>query len=216
MGLSMRDLIIIGAGGLGCEVAWTVERINAAAGAPVWNILGFADDDPDRTSSSFAGYPMLGDPAAALAERPDAALFVAIGNNQTRAKVVARFADREFPILVDPTAQVAPSVTLRKGAYVAAQAVVSVGSDLGAFVIVNARAGVGHDCLVGDYSSVCPGVSLSGHTTLGAFVLMGTNSCTVPGISIGEGATVSAGTPALRNVAAGTTLSPFGTLKNLI
>ena len=211
MGLSMRDLIIIGAGGLGCEVAWTVERINTAAGAPVWNVLGFADDDPDRTSSSFAG-----DPSTALSERPDAAVFVAIGNNQTRAKVVARFSDREFPILVDPTAQVAPSVTLRKGAYVAAQAVVSVGSDLGAFVIVNARAGVGHDCLVGDYSSVCPGVSLSGHTTLGAFVLMGTNSCTVPGISIGEGATVSAGTPALRNVSAGTTLSPFGTLKNLI
>lgn len=209
----MKDLIIIGAGGLGCEVAWTIERINAAAEKPIWNLLGFADDDPDRTSSSFAGYPLLGDPAAALADNPEASVFVAIGNNATRAKVVDRFADRDFPALVDPTAQVASSVTLRKGAYVAAQSVVSVGTDLGAFVIVNARAGVGHDCLVGDFSSICPGVSLSGHTTLGRLVLMGTNSCTVPGVRIGEGATVSAGTPAYRNVAAGTTLSPFGTLK---
>ena len=212
----MKDLVIIGAGGLGCEAAWTVERINAAAGEPVWNILGFADDDPDRTSSSFAGYPMLGDPTHVLSAHPEAAVFVAIGNNEIRSRVVGRFPDRAYPALIDPTAQVAPTATIRKGDYIAAQAVVSVGTDLGSFVIVNARAGVGHDCLVGDYSSICPGVSLSGHTTLGPFVLMGTNSCTVPGVTIGARAIVSAGVPALRNVAEGTTLSPFGTLKNLI
>ena len=35
----MRDLIIIGAGGFGREVAWLVERINKKS--IVWNLIGF-------------------------------------------------------------------------------------------------------------------------------------------------------------------------------
>ena len=42
---------------------------------------------------------------------------------------------------------------------------------------------------------------------------MGTNSCTAPGMSVGKGATVACGTPVLKNVEPGATLSPFGTLK---
>lgn len=208
-----KDIVIIGAGGLGSEVAWTIERINAAAGEPVWRIVGFADDDSDRNASTFAGYPLLGSPSIALKRNPEASVFVAIGENSVRARIVGRFPDREFPPIVDPSALVAPSATLRKGDFIAAGAVVSTGVDLGSFVIVNARAGVGHDSLVGDYSNLCPGVSLSGHTTLGLFVLMGTNSCTLPGVVVGEGAIVAAGTSAFRNVEPGTTLSPFGTLK---
>ena len=38
----MKDLIIIGSGGLGRESVWTAERINAVN--PEWNILGFIDE----------------------------------------------------------------------------------------------------------------------------------------------------------------------------
>jgi tetrahydrodipicolinate N-succinyltransferase len=43
-------------------------------------------------------------------------------------------------------------------------------------------------------------------------VLMGTNSCTIPGVSVGDGATIAPGTPVFINVKAGDTLSPFGFL----
>src|SRR5574344_655578 len=88
------------------------------------------------------------------------------------------------------------------------------GTDIGKFVIINARAGVGHDSKVGDFSNVCPGVSLSGHTELADHVFMGTNSCTAPNMKVGSRATVACGTPVLKDVEPGTTLSPFGTLKN--
>ena len=42
---------------------------------------------------------------------------------------------------------------------------------------------------------------------------MGTNSCTAPGRKVGDGATVACGTPVLKDVEPGSTLSPFGTLK---
>ena len=115
--------------------------------------------------------------------------------------------------MIDPSAQVSPTTEFKHGTYIACEAVVSVGTEIGKFVIINARAGVGHDSVVGDFSNVAPGVSLSGHTTLGQDVFMGTNSCTAPGRKVGDGATVACGTPVLKDVEPGSTLSPFGTLK---
>ena len=209
----MRDLFIVGAGGLGREAAWTVERINAASQQPLWRLIGFADDDPAKATGNFEGYPMLGSGEKAAKDHPGASVFIAIGDNAIRRKVYAQLRGHDFPAMIDPSAQVSPTTEFKHGTYIACEAVVSVGTEIGKFVIINARAGVGHDSVVGDFSNVAPGVSLSGHTTLGQDVFMGTNSCTAPGRKVGDGATVACGTPVLKDVEPGSTLSPFGTLK---
>ena len=209
----MRDLFIVGAGGFGREAVWTVERINKAAQQPLWNVIGFADDAPGKASGNFEGYPLLGTPEKASKDNPGASVFIAVGDNKVRRQIYARLRGHDFPALIDPSAQVSPTTEFKPGTYIAVEAVVSVGTEIGKFVIINARAGVGHDSLVGDFANIAPGVSLSGHTRIGTDVFMGTNSCTAPGMSVGDGATVACGTPVLKNVAPGATLSPFGTLK---
>lgn len=210
----MRNLFIVGAGGFGREAVWTLERINASQQQPIWNIIGFADDDPAKASGNFEGYPLLGSVETASKDHPGASVFIAIGDNAIRRKVYRQLRGHDFPALIDPSAQVSPTTEFKHGTFIACEAVVSVGTEIGKFVIINARAGVGHDSTVGDFSNIAPGVSLSGHTTIGEDVMMGTNSCTAPGMTVGDGATVVCGTPVLKNVAAGATLSPFGTLKS--
>lgn len=209
----MRDLFIVGAGGFGREAVWTVERINSAAKQPLWRVVGFADDDPARETGNFEGYPLLGSCEKASRDFPGASVFVAIGDNAVRERIYRQLRGHDFPAFVDPSAQVSPTTEFRHGTFIAPEAVVSVGAEIGKFVIINARAGVGHDSTVGDFSNIAPGVSLSGHTTIGDHVFMGTNSCTAPGMTVGSGATVACGTPVLKNVAPGAVLSPFGTLK---
>lgn len=209
----MRDLFIVGAGGFGREAVWTVERINAASQQPTWRVIGFADDDPKKATGNFEGYPMLGSIEKASKDHPGASVFIAIGDNATRRAIYAKLRGHDFPALIDPSAQVSPTTEFKHGTFIAPEAVVSVGTDIGKFVIINARAGVGHDTQVGDFVNVAPGVSLSGHTTLEDDVFMGTNSCTAPGMIVGKGAVVACGTPVMKNVEAGATLSPFGTLK---
>ena len=210
----MRNLFLVGAGGFGREAVWTLERINASQQQPIWNIIGFADDDPAKSSGNFEGYPLLGSVETASKDHPGASVFIAIGDNAIRRKVYRQLRGHDFPALIDPSAQVSPTTEFKHGTFIACEAVVSVGTEIGKFVIINVRAGVGHDSTVGDFSNIAPGVSLSGHTTIGEDVMMGTNSCTAPGMTVGDGATVVCGTPVLKNVAAGATLSPFGTLKS--
>lgn len=209
----MRDLFIVGAGGFGREAVWTVERINNASQQPLWNVIGFADDDPAKAEGNFEGYPMLGSVEKASKDHPGASVFIAVGSNKIRADIYRRLRGHDFPAFIDPSAQVSPTTEFKHGTFIAPEAVVSVGTDIGKFVIINARAGVGHDSKVGDFANIAPGVSLSGHTTIGVSVFMGTNSCTAPGMTVGDGATVACGTPVLKDVEPGTTLSPFGTLK---
>ena len=209
----MRDLFIVGAGGFGREAVWTVERINKASQQPQWNVIGFADDDPEKASGNFEGYPMLGSCEQASKDHPGASVFVAIGDNRIRRDIYRRLRGHDFPAFIDPSAQVSPTTEFRHGTYIACEAVVSVGTEIGKFVIINARAGIGHDSKVGDFANIAPGVSLSGHTVIGEDVFMGTNSCTAPGMTVGAGATVACGTPVLKDVEPGTTLSPFGSLK---
>ena len=209
----MRDLFIVGAGGFGREAVWTVERINKAAQQPIWNVIGFADDDPKKASGNFEGYPLLGSVEKTARDFPGASVFIAVGNNEIRRKLYAELRGFDFPALIDPSAQVSPTTDFKHGTFIAVEAVVSVGTEIGKFVIINARAGVGHDSKVGDFANIAPGVSLSGHTEIGEDVFMGTNSCTAPGMKVGAGAVVACGTPVLKNVEPNTTLSPFGSLK---
>ncbi len=209
----MRDLFIVGAGGFGREAVWTVERINASSASPVWNVIGFADDDPAKETGNFEGYPMLGPVERVSKDHPGSSVLIAIGDNAVRREIYAKLRGHDFPTFIDPSAQVSPTADFQHGVFVAPGAIVSVGTVIGKFAIINARSGVGHDSTVGDFSNIAPGVSVSGHTQIGCGVFMGTNSCTAPGMKIGDGAVVACGTPVLKNIEAGSVLSPFGTLK---
>ena len=207
----MRDIFIVGAGGFGREVAWTLARINAIK--PTWNILGFADDAPQKASGMLEGHPLLGTADYASENLPGAAVFIAIGDNAIREKVYRQLHGHDFPAIVDPSATLAPTAELRHGVFIGPQAVVSVGAELGKFVIVNARAGVGHDSKIDDFAQICPGATLSGNTRIGVHALIGSNASTVPSVIIGDHAKIAAGLPVYRNVPSGATLSPFGTFR---
>ena len=206
-----REIMIVGAGGFGREIAWTIERINDVN--PVWELLGFADDAPGLATGTLEGYPLLGPVAQASRDHPGAAVFIAIGDNDVRERLYRQLRGHDFPALIDPSADVAPTAEMRHGVFVGPRAVVSVGAELGKFVIVNARAGVGHDSRIGDFAQICPGATLSGHTTVGDHALVASNACTVPGVSIGARTQLAAGMPVYRNLGDGETLSPFGVFK---
>ncbi len=196
----MRKIVILGAGGFGREVAWVVERINAAR--PTYDLLGFCDDAEDKREGTCGTYPLLGPISLVKARFVTVGFFCAIGNNRARQAVTLRAvaAGLEPVTLVDPTAAIAPGVEIGKGSYVGIGSIVSVGAKTGEGVLINHQVCVGHDVTLGDYVQLCPGVCVSGGCTVGEGVLFGTLAGTIPRKKIGAWSTVGAGTMALRDV----------------
>lgn len=105
---------------------------------------------------------------------------------------------------VHPTAYVAHSATVGAGGQVLAGAVVGAEARLGIECIVNTRAGVDHECVLGDGVHVGPGATLAGCVRVGDRAFIGAGAVVLPRVWIGADAVVGAGAVVTRNVAEGT------------
>src|SRR4051812_14780318 len=103
----LRDLIILGGGVHGAEMAEIVERVNRAA--PTWNLLGFVSPIEAQVGTTRKGVPVLGGPAA-LAAYPEALLVC--DNEWPRDVPVAR---GRLISLIDPSTFVSRTVRIGTG-----------------------------------------------------------------------------------------------------
>jgi sugar O-acyltransferase (sialic acid O-acetyltransferase NeuD family) len=198
----VRDLIIIGAGGYGREVCQVVEDLG-----PDWNVLGFLDDREELHGGTIRELPVLGAVDAAR-EHHAAAIVVAVGSPAGRRAVAERLGDlpdERFPVLVHPRAWIGNRVEVGAGTVVLAGAAVSTDIRVGRFACLNKNCIVGHDAVIGDFTTISPGASISGFVTLGEGCDVGANSVVVQGHSVGAGTVVGAGAVVTSDLPAGVT-----------
>ena len=201
-----RQLVIIGAGGVGREVLDVVEAVNlapASTGGGRFDVVGFLDDaEPELDLMPVDGVPHLG-PVASLSELPDDVGYViGIADTVVRGEIdaVGQSSGRWSPVLVHPTASLGRSVELGPGSVVFAQASLTNHIRLGRGVQVHPGATIGHDTTVADYVTVCPQVAVSGNVAVERGVWLGTSSCVNQGLTVGEAATVGSGAAVIRDV----------------
>ncbi len=97
------------------------------------------------------------------------------------------------PIDVHPTAQIMAGVVLQPGVCV------------GPGAVVNTRASVDHDCVIGACAFVAPGAVLCGDVTVGDGALVGAGATVLPGLRVGAGARLGAGAVLVRDLPDGET-----------
>jgi sugar O-acyltransferase (sialic acid O-acetyltransferase NeuD family) len=137
--------------------------------------------------------------------------LAAIGGHRGRDRLAihALFRRRGLRLasLVHPDASVCDSAQLGAGTQVLAQAVVAAGARIGEACIVNHRAGVDHECVLGDGVHIAPGATLCGCVSVGDNVMVGAGAVVLPRLSIGADSIVGAGAVVTQNVPAGVTVA---------
>lgn len=189
-------LLIIGAGGH-AKVAG-----DCAEAANLWSTLLFFDDRwPAHQNCGPWKVAGKSDDAVSQATTDDV-LFVAIGNNKVRLRLLTRFRDMGLNVatIIHPGAQVSPHAKLGAGTLVVAGAVINIGAELGSGCIANTGCGIDHECRLGDAVHVCPGTYLAGNVSVGKLSWIGLGSVVSNGISIGREVTVGAGAVVLNDV----------------
>ncbi|MBE5863911.1 MAG: acetyltransferase [Lachnospiraceae bacterium] len=190
----MKDLIIIGAGGFGREVAWLVERYNKVN--PTWKLLGFLDDNESIQGKKMNGYEVLGktDDASKYSE----AYFVcAVGASKTRERIIEHVKQVhphiKFATIIDPTAEFSEYVTFGEGTIICAHTIITVNISIGSHVIINLDCTIGHDSVLEDFVTLYPSVNLSGATRIKRVAELGTGMQIIQGKTIGEYSILGAG-----------------------
>ena len=89
---------------------------------------------------------------------------------------------------------------------VLAGAVIGANTRIGRQTVVNTKASVDHDCIVGDGVHVAPGATVCGEVAIGDGAFVATGATILPRLKIGRNSLVGAGAVVTRDVADDTTV----------
>jgi sugar O-acyltransferase (sialic acid O-acetyltransferase NeuD family) len=194
----MKDIVIIGAGGFGREVAWLIEDINKEN--TDWNILGFVDDNKEIHGTEMNGYEVLGD--IEWLKSQELNVVCAIGDPNTKKRTIERLknSNNSFPVLIHPSVIYSDRVSFGGGTIICAANIITTDIKIGNHVIINLDCTIGHDAILGDYTTVLPSVNVSGFVVTDESVSIGTGSAIIQGVKIGKNTVVGAGSVVVKDL----------------
>jgi acetyltransferase-like isoleucine patch superfamily enzyme len=154
-----QALVIVGAGGLGKEIACLVNSLTD------FYVQGFYDDGLSKGEFVLGKYEVIGNIQSLLEIQTDVSVVIAFGNPRTRKKfwdALQENVNINFPNLIHPSALIMNTERIQwgKGVIVFPLAVLTSDLSIGNDVVVHTGASVHHDVSVGDHSVIMPGARL--------------------------------------------------------
>jgi len=199
-----EKIIILGTGGNCVDILEALLDINSGSSDPIYNILGFLDDDAEKQKKTFDGFPVLG--GLAKAQELSDALFIngigSVSNFGKKKQILDSMGIGlgRFHTLIHPTSYVSRSSKIGNGTVLLPQVTVASHVVVGNHVIVLPQSSLSHDVVVGDYATITGGVNIAGRVKVGELAYLGTGSSIRGGVKIGARALVGMGSVVLEDV----------------
>lgn len=195
----MKKLIIIGAGGLGREVAQYINDINQIKYE--YELLGYIDDDISKLGIVYNNLKVIGN-TNMLSELNDIYLFCAVANPEIKkniAQKIKKYKNKTINI-IHPTAYISPYINFGENVLVAPMCVLTTNITIGNYVHINPQCGIGHDTIIEDYTTLYWNVNIGGFVRVGKSVELGSKTFIKQGIIIGSQAISGAGAVIVKDV----------------
>lgn len=165
----MKEYALIGAGGFADEVKGHMGNMNMKC---------FVDDSYYKPNDNNV-YPL------SQFDSSKYQVLIAIGDGSARRKIVERLpSDTKYFTFIHPSAILLHNVEIGEGSIVCANSIVTTNCKIGKHSHLNLMTTIGHDCIIGDYFTAAPNVSISGTCEIGNCVYFGTTSCVKEKITI--------------------------------
>ena len=201
----VTQLVIIGAGGHGAEVAAYALDLGLALGGAIDDVK---PRGPWHVSRVIGG---MGEIAAYCGDHESVQYITAFGSNGLRRQVVERIAAMGIANLTParalrhPSAWSGASVEIGAGTLLAPNTIVTTRVAIGDHCILNVKASISHDCVVGSYSNINPGATVCGDVHIGEGCYIGAGATIIEKKRIGAWTVVGAGSVVTRDLPDGVT-----------
>ena len=195
----MKNIVIIGAGGVGREVSLIIQQINELE--QTWNLLGFIDDNTDNWGKVINGYSVIGGIDSLEFLSNDTYIVIAIANYEVKKNIVNKINNKfKFATIVHPKVWIHDYMTVGEGTIIYEGAILTANIEIGNHVIISPKCGVGHDSIIKDYVSLLWNVNVSGNDLIEEGVMMGSGSTVIQGKKIGKGSIIGAGAVVVNDI----------------
>lgn len=195
----MNVLAIYGSGGLGIEIAQTVQDIEAQHSD--WEKTVFVDDVSIKKSVN--GIPIL--PYSKFKTQfstYDAEIVIGVGEPKSRHKLMEIIETDGYQLarIIHPSASVSEYSTIGPGAVVQYGARVAPDAYIGKNTVLNSHSSIGHNCVVGDGCVISSFVPVGGGAKIGNNTFVGMGAIIRDHISIGSDCIISMGAVVFKDI----------------
>jgi sugar O-acyltransferase (sialic acid O-acetyltransferase NeuD family) len=191
-----KKLILYGASNFGDEIVQLFRDINKSSLNPIWEIVGFLDDNDAIVGKMRNGIPVLGSKSWLDNNDISEYFFVCcIGNPKIKSNIVSYLKSKEakFATGIHPSVIISETSVVGEGTVITAGNIITTNIEIGNHIIINLACTIGHYTIIGDYSTINPGVNISGDVVIEEGVILGTNATIIEKKKIGGYSIVGAG-----------------------
>lgn len=194
----MKDIAVFGAGSYGEEITCLVKKINSRLAQPIWNFIGFFDDNESIWGIDQGYGKILGGTDAINNWYRPIDLAIAIADVNVLKKIVSNIDNPniEYPNIIDPDTSFLDkdSFKVGKGNIVGEGCRFAIKCTLGNFNIIVNDSIFGHDDNIGNFNIFFPASRLSGHVKVGNQNTFGVKTTVIQGFNIGNNVKFAPGT----------------------
>lgn len=200
----MRNLIIIGAGGMG-RTFYDLAKESLGYGVE-YIIKGFIDDNI-HSLDSFENYPLIVGTVLEYLPKENDVFVCSIGGASRKAcieKILSK--GGEFITMINKTTRIGTNVQLGKGNCIGAFTTIASDVKIGDYNFIQSNTIIGHDVVIGNWNRIDSYVMCVGGITIGNGTTIHTAAMLNHGISIGDEAHIGACSFVINNVEQGVTM----------
>lgn len=195
-----KKILLIGGGGHCKSVLDSILELNE------YEEIGIVDKK-ENIGKSVMGIPVVGcdDDLRFLFNEEYKYAFVtvgSVGNPSLRIKLFNLLSEigYEIPVIIDDSAKVSKYAKIKKGVFIGKQCLVNADALIQRGAIINSGSIVEHECKIGAFSHIAPGVVLGGEVVIGENSHIGSNATIKQQVQIGENAIIGMGSIVLQNI----------------
>lgn len=200
----MKDLIIIGAGGMGRTLY--CNALECVGYGEKYVVKGFIDDNL-QAIEGFYNYPPVIDTIKDYVPQENDVFVSSIGGAARRPcmeEIIRR--GGEFIELIHKTARVYTNAKLGKGNFIGAYSVIGNDVEIGDYNMIQSYTVIGHDAKIGNWNRIDTHVTCVGGIVIEDEVNIHTSAVISHNVRVETGAHVGALSFVIRKVKAGTTV----------
>ena len=199
----MKQVVILGAGGLGRQVLAQLEA-DVACGVD-WVLGGFLDERGKEVVSEALNCPWLGTPEG-FQPGSDHLFLAAIGDPSSRQKQVQLLREKGAQFIGFGKPQLLGVRTTWGATFFSYEVSCGVDSRIGSYCFIDQDSMIGHDVVIGDYVHIAPRCLLAGYVKVGNGVVINSGAMLSRGVTVGDGAVIGMGAVGFKDVPAGATV----------
>jgi sugar O-acyltransferase (sialic acid O-acetyltransferase NeuD family) len=129
-------------------------------------------------------------------------VIVAVGDPEIRSNIINRLPENTkfFTHIHDSVIILGDDVSIGEGSIICAGTILTTNIKIGKHCHLNLNTTIGHDCVIGDFFTTAPGVSISGNNKIGNKVYFGTRSSTKQKINISDNVTIGLNSGVVKDI----------------